>query len=237
MGEQNSDEWHPLGPRPLALTVGVKRSSEDSCGRAKMLSAPGEDMPMESDMSVVPASSPQYDISYEDLQKHFDKPLAQVARIFNVCTTFFKKVCRHHGIKRWPFRKLMSLEKKIRAIQESTSGGHMDNQELVMLRQKVEQIRAYKRPDLEDEVYAGGMALDTVNSRITFPDHSNNAVLSPSMSIHAELENKWQEALVTRFLGNILRKNLFAHPLSELGPMDSARFDSIRGACVFCFAM
>ena len=129
----------------------------------------------------------------------------------------------------------MSLEKKIRAIQESTSGGHMDNQELVMLRQKVEQIRAYKRPDLEDEVYAGGMALDAVNSRITFPDHSNNAVLSPSMSIHAELENKWQEALVTRFLGNILRKNLFAHPLSELGPMDSARFDSIRGACVFCF--
>lgn len=55
------------------------------------LDAPPENMlgSMES-MEIAFASTPQYDISYEELQKHFDKPLAQVARIFNVCTTFFK---------------------------------------------------------------------------------------------------------------------------------------------------
>ena len=45
---------------------------------------------------LVPNSSPgtsrghSFPISYEDLQKHFDQPLADVARKFDVCTTFFK---------------------------------------------------------------------------------------------------------------------------------------------------
>merc|ERR1711957_884881 len=53
--------------------------------------------------------------SYEDLEKHFDQPLVEVARKFDVCTTFFKKICRQHGIKRWPFRKLKSLQRKMKA--------------------------------------------------------------------------------------------------------------------------
>jgi len=63
-----------------------------------------------------------YQISYEDLEKHFDQPLVEVARKFDVCTTFFKKVCRQHGIKRWPFRKLKSLQRKMQA------SGHLPQQ-------------------------------------------------------------------------------------------------------------
>merc|ERR1711865_299528 len=59
-----------------------------------------------------------YRISYEDLEKHFDQPLVDVARKFDVCTTFFKKICRQHGIKRWPFRKLKSLQRKMKTSNQ-----------------------------------------------------------------------------------------------------------------------
>lgn len=45
-------------------------------------------------------------IAFEELQRHFHLPMAEVAKRFGVCTTFFKKACRAHGIKRWPFRKV-----------------------------------------------------------------------------------------------------------------------------------
>ena len=46
------------------------------------------------------------EITFEDLQACFHLPLAEVARLFGVGTTFMKKRCRIHGIKRWPFRKV-----------------------------------------------------------------------------------------------------------------------------------
>jgi len=48
------------------------------------------------------------EITFEDLQACFHLPLAEVARLFGVGTTFMKKRCRIHGIKRWPFRKIRS---------------------------------------------------------------------------------------------------------------------------------
>ena len=35
------------------------------------------------------------------------------AAALGVCTTVLKKVCRRHGIRRWPQRKLQSLNKLI----------------------------------------------------------------------------------------------------------------------------
>jgi len=56
-------------------------------------------------------------LSFEILQKHFDVPMTEAAKRFGVCLTFFKKICRSHGIKRWPFRKLKSLQSKISDLQ------------------------------------------------------------------------------------------------------------------------
>merc|ERR1712230_145402 len=46
------------------------------------------------------------------LQDHFHLPMVEAAKKFDVCLTFFKRICRSHGIKRWPYRKLISLERK-----------------------------------------------------------------------------------------------------------------------------
>ena len=42
------------------------------------------------------------------LEAHFHLPMQEVAKKFGVCMTFFKKMCRQLGIKRWPYRKVSS---------------------------------------------------------------------------------------------------------------------------------
>ena len=45
-------------------------------------------------------------IPKEILEQYFHMSLSNVANHFGVSQTFLKKVCRHHHIKRWPFRKV-----------------------------------------------------------------------------------------------------------------------------------
>lgn len=59
-------------------------------------------------------------VTREKLEANFHLPMIEVAKKFDVCLTFFKRICRAHGIKRWPYRKLKSLSKKT----ESAGGLH-----------------------------------------------------------------------------------------------------------------
>lgn len=63
-------------------------------------------------------------IEFEKLKAHFGEPMADVARKFGVCTTFFKRICRTHGIKRWPYRKLQSIQKKISTLAAADPTAH-----------------------------------------------------------------------------------------------------------------
>ena len=56
-------------------------------------------------------------LSFEELQKHFNMPMTEAAKQVGVCLTFFKKICRTHGISRWPFRKLKSLQNQISDLE------------------------------------------------------------------------------------------------------------------------
>ena len=51
------------------------------------------------------------------LQKHFCFPMAQAAENFGVSLTLFKKICRKNGIKRWPHRRIKSLQTKMIDLQ------------------------------------------------------------------------------------------------------------------------
>merc|ERR1712100_586671 len=63
------------------------------------------------------SSSPQID--YALLQQHFHLPISEVAKELGVCATVLKKLCRKHGIPRWPHRKIKSLNKLIAALEET----------------------------------------------------------------------------------------------------------------------
>jgi len=42
----------------------------------------------------------------EALKRHYHLPMLTCCQLFGVCKTYFKRVCRSHGIKRWPYRKV-----------------------------------------------------------------------------------------------------------------------------------
>jgi len=64
-------------------------------------------------------------ISYEELAKHFHLPLTDASIQLGVCTTVLKRVCRQYKIKRWPYRKIRSIDHTVEALKGF--GDHMEN--------------------------------------------------------------------------------------------------------------
>ena len=64
---------------------------------------------------------PPASISLEELSDYFHMPEKMVAQKMGMCLTSLKKVCRAHGITRWPFRKLKSLERTMQKVNADSS--------------------------------------------------------------------------------------------------------------------
>ncbi|KAK3036236.1 hypothetical protein RJ639_030778 [Escallonia herrerae] len=57
-------------------------------------------------------------LTREILSQYFYMPITQAAKELNIGLTLLKKRCRELGIRRWPHRKLMSLQTLIKNVQE-----------------------------------------------------------------------------------------------------------------------
>ncbi|XVF09061.1 hypothetical protein REPUB_Repub07fG0058700 [Reevesia pubescens] len=57
-------------------------------------------------------------LSRKLISQYFYMPITQAAKELNVGLTLLKKRCRELGIRRWPHRKLMSLQTLIKNVQE-----------------------------------------------------------------------------------------------------------------------
>lgn len=79
------------------------------------------------------ASSKRYApvVQLEDLRRCFNMPIAAVARKFGICATLLKKICRRHGIQRWPHRQIRSLQKSIDMLRESLAVAKGSNREYI----------------------------------------------------------------------------------------------------------
>ncbi|KAG7396599.1 hypothetical protein PHYBOEH_002019 [Phytophthora boehmeriae] len=58
-------------------------------------------------------------ITLDMLRPHFEEPLAKVAATFGICVTLLKKICRRHGITRWPHRQITGLRKSISSMEHA----------------------------------------------------------------------------------------------------------------------
>ncbi|KAL3662356.1 hypothetical protein V7S43_012683 [Phytophthora oleae] len=58
-------------------------------------------------------------ITLDMLRPHFEEPLAKVAASFGICVTLLKKICRRHGIARWPHRQITGLRKSIASMEHA----------------------------------------------------------------------------------------------------------------------
>ncbi|RLN58086.1 hypothetical protein BBP00_00007178 [Phytophthora kernoviae] len=70
-------------------------------------------------------------VQLDDLRQCFNMPIAAVARKFGICATLLKKICRRHGIQRWPHRQIRSLQKSIDMLKESLSVAKGTNKEYI----------------------------------------------------------------------------------------------------------
>ncbi|XP_059443154.1 protein RKD2-like [Corylus avellana] len=93
-------------------------------------------------------------LSKKAISQYFYMPITQAAKELNVGLTLLKKRCRELGIRRWPHRKLMSLQTLIRNVKES--GKEEGEESETKLRIALEMLEMEKKmleeiPDLQLE--------------------------------------------------------------------------------------
>ncbi|XP_077230920.1 uncharacterized protein LOC143863994 [Tasmannia lanceolata] len=57
-------------------------------------------------------------LKLNDFVPYFHLPITLAAKRLNLCPTVLKKICRRFFLKRWPYRKLKSIDRKIANLKE-----------------------------------------------------------------------------------------------------------------------
>ena len=105
-----------------------ERASWPSNGRQNMLGLRVEGGRISKTSSASSAS--KGGLSIEDLQAAYHMPRETAASKLGIGCTYLKKICRGHGIKRWPSRKLSALAKHVSELTKLIEEG-IDQQDLL----------------------------------------------------------------------------------------------------------
>ncbi|KAK9149173.1 hypothetical protein Scep_007930 [Stephania cephalantha] len=75
-------------------------------------------------------------LKLSDLEAYFHLPIEVAAKKLAMCPTVLKKICRKHGVLRWPHRKIKSIDRQILSLR-------------VSLKEKNEEVNALVRAKIE----------------------------------------------------------------------------------------
>jgi len=99
--------------------------------------------PSESPLDTSPRSARkstrgQSRIEFERLSQFFHVPINEAAKGLGVCATVLKKVCRKHGIPRWPHRKIKKIDTMLAMLEISAGRTSTDPRHEEEVRKKME---------------------------------------------------------------------------------------------------
>jgi hypothetical protein len=82
-------------------------------------------------------------VSMIDISSQFNVPIIAASEELGISVSLIKKICREHGVRRWPRRKIVHLEQKIQTKEQlkplTSHEGQMINAEIRLLKeQKIE---------------------------------------------------------------------------------------------------
>ncbi|EAZ20046.1 hypothetical protein OsJ_35645 [Oryza sativa Japonica Group] len=67
-------------------------------------------------------------LQLSDIAPYFELPIAKAAKKLDICATALKGICRKHGVLRWPYRKVRSIDRQIATLRRSGNGDATRNE-------------------------------------------------------------------------------------------------------------
>ena len=86
------------------------------------------------------------DTSIYAISNFFHLPMSAATKQLRIGSTALKKICRRHGIPRWPYRRLKAIEKIIEQLQQTgVLDGADCGEDAQRIRDKIQDLRRERR--------------------------------------------------------------------------------------------
>mmetsp|Transcript_7672 Transcript_7672/g.10711 ORF Transcript_7672/g.10711 Transcript_7672/m.10711 type:complete len:322 (+) Transcript_7672:122-1087(+) len=156
-----------------------------------------------SQMSQTPAErkapTNAHDFDLEELAQYFHLPINEVAAELGVCATVLKKICRKNGIKRWPHRKIKSIDTMVEALESVVPSSPEEQKQILADIATLREKRAFleKNPNASYKSVVPKYAINAYNARL----QKSGGVTKPARKKAARNSQARSQPYKTRYRG------------------------------------
>ena len=152
------------------------------------------------------------------LMVHFTLPLAVAANNIGIGTSTAKRLCRKHGIFKWPHRRMASLKRLVSVLPDVSHEKILAKEIFDTICEK--HARSYVDMLMYiDDVWPRVEAIEINNLSNTSAQHLNESMrethTTSEASINIEIENWWMNPYKEKFEAASFLDEIRVHPISH----------------------